>query len=87
MNNIVGDGRPNCLYRALSLEICGTENRHEQVRASILHFMLQNHAKFACYVGEDVGDYVTRNTLEFNTWGSDADTYAAATLLQTTIVV
>ena len=50
-------------------------------------FMLENHTKFACYVGEDVGEYVARNSLELNTWGSDAEIHAAATLLQTTIVV
>ena len=49
--------------------------------------MLEYHTKFACYVGEDVGEYVARNNLELNTWGSDAEIYAAATLLQTTIVV
>ena len=85
MNTIVGDG--NCLYRSISLEICGTQNHHEQVRALIVDFMLENHTKFACYVGEDVGEYVARNNLVLNTWGSDVETYAAATLLQTAIVV
>ena len=85
VNTIVGDG--NCLYRSIRLEICGTQNHHEQVRALIMDFMLENHTKFACYVGEDVGEYVARNNLQLNTWGSDAEIYAAATLLQTTIVV
>ena len=48
-----------------------------------MDFMLENHTKFACYVGE----YVARNNLELITWGSDAEIYAAAALLQTTIVV
>ena len=85
VNTIVGDG--NCLYRSISLDICLTQNHHEQVRALIVDFMLENYTKFACYVGEDVGEYVARNNLELNTWGSDAEIYAAATLLQTTTVV
>ena len=56
-------------------------------KASNCGLMLEYHTKFACYVGEDVGEYVARNNLELNTWGSDAEIYAAATLLQTTIVV
>ncbi|XP_076450164.1 uncharacterized protein LOC143286474 isoform X2 [Babylonia areolata] len=84
VNTIIGDG--NCLYRAFSLEICGTEAHHEQVRAIIVDFMLKNHTKFAAYVGEDLGQYVARNNLELNTWGSDAEIYAAATLLQTPVV-
>ena len=34
VNTIVGDG--NCLYRSISLEICGMQNHHEQVRALIV---------------------------------------------------
>ena len=85
VNTIIGDG--NCLYRGFSLEICGTQAHHEQVRAITVDFMLKNHTKFAAYVGEDLGQYVARNNLELNTWGSDAEIYAAATLLQTPVVV
>ena len=85
VNTIVGDG--NCLYRAISLEICGTQNNHEQIRALIVDFMLENHRKFEGYVGEDVGQYVVRNNVKLTTWGSDAEIYAAPKLLQTPIVV
>jgi hypothetical protein len=84
VNTKIGDG--NCLYRGFSLEICGTQAHHEQVRAIIVDFMLKNLTKFATYVGEDLGQYIARNNLALNTWGSDAEIYAAATLLQTPVV-
>ena len=85
VNTIVGNG--NCLYRAISLEMCGTQNNHEQIRALIDHFMLENQKKFEGYVEENIGQCVARNNPELTTWGSDVEIYAAATLLQTPIVV
>ena len=53
VNTIAGGG--NCLYRSISLGICGTQNHHEQVRALIMDFLLENHTKFPCYVGGEGG--------------------------------
>ena len=85
VNNVIGDG--NCLYRALSLEVLGTQNYHEQIRAKIVDIMLQNPGTFEGYVGRNIGDYVLEHSLPLRTWGTDVEIYAAATLLQTCIVV
>ena len=85
VNTVIGDG--NCLYRALSLEVVGTQNYHEQFRAKIVDFVLQNPSTFEGYVGRDIGDYILEHSLPLRTWGTDAEIYAAATLLQTSIVV
>ena len=65
----------------------GTQNYHEQFRAKIVDFMLQNPSTFEGYVGRDIGDYILEHSLPLRTWGTDAEIYAAATLLQTSIVV
>ena len=49
VNTVIGDG--NCLCRALSLEVVGTQNYHEQFRAKIVDFILQNPSTFEGYVG------------------------------------
>ena len=85
VDHIVGDG--NCLYRAISLEICGTQNEHEAVREQIIDTMIRNEKSFSKYVGGDLGNYLSQHTLRPRSWGSDAEIFAAATLLQTTIVV
>ena len=85
LNHIVGDG--NCLYRAISLDLCGSQAQHIVVREKIIDIMCRNHQAFSAYVDGDVGDYLAHNTLRSRSWGSDVEIFAAATLLQTTIVV
>ena len=85
VDHIVGDG--NYLYRAISLEVCGTQNEHEAVRELIIDTMIRNEKSFSKYVGGDLGNYLSQHTLRPRSWGSDVEIFAAATLLQTTIVV
>ena len=85
VDHIVGDG--NCLYRAISLEVCGTQNEHEAVRELIIDTMIRNEKSFSKYVGGDLGNYLSQHTHRLRSWGSDVEIFAAATLLQTTIVV
>ena len=49
VDHIVGDG--NCLYRAISLEVCGAQNEHEAVRELIIDTMIRNEKSFSKYVG------------------------------------
>ena len=85
VDHIVGDG--NCLYCAISLEVCGTQYEHEAVRELIIDTMIRNEKSFSKYVGGDLGNYLSQHTLRLRSWGSDVEIFAAATLLQTTIVV
>lgn len=85
VDKIAGDG--NCLYRALSFELCGTQDQHERLKEMLLDFMLENQETFAGYVGGDLGSYLTQHTMQARAWGSDVEIFAAATLLQTTVVV
>ena len=84
VDHIVGDC--NCLYRAISLEVCGTQNEHEAVRELIIDTMIRNEKSFSKYVGGDLGNYLSQHTLRTRSWGSDVEIFAAATLLLITIV-
>ncbi|KAL8578398.1 hypothetical protein ACOMHN_014897 [Nucella lapillus] len=61
--------------------------QHMVVREKIIDIMCRNHQAFSAYVDGDIGDYLAHNTIRPRSWGSDAEIFAAATLLQTTIVV
>ena len=52
MEKIVRDG--NCLYRALSFELCGTHEQHGRLKDILADFMLENQETFAGYVGSDL---------------------------------
>ena len=85
LDRTVGDG--NCLYRALSLELCRTQRHHGHLKGLLVDFMLDNQDSFAGYVGGDLGRYLLQNTMRERSWGSDVEIFAAAALLQTTVVV
>ena len=82
LDRIVGDG--NCFYRALSLELCGTQRHHGHLKELLVDFMLDNKDSFVGYVGGDLGRYLLQNTMRERSWGSDVEIFATATLLQTT---
>ncbi|KAL8564565.1 hypothetical protein ACOMHN_003323 [Nucella lapillus] len=87
VDTIVGDS--NCLCPALSLEITGTQAHHEQVREIIVDFMIKNLRPFSAYLGCDLQEYLVEggSPLQPKTWGTDVEVLAAATLLQTPVVV
>ena len=53
VDHIVGDG--NCLYRAINLEVFGTQNENEAVRELIIDTMIRNEKSFSKYVGVTLG--------------------------------
>ena len=67
VDHIVGDG--NYFYRAISLEVCGTQNEHEAVRELIIDTMIRNEKSFSKYVGGDLGKYLSQHTLRPRSWG------------------
>ena len=75
---IEGDG--NCLFRALSLIVYGSEMYHLKVRELLVNFVRSNADKFK--------GYVTNGTLEDHvlhmqysrTWATQVELYAAASL-------
>ena len=76
---IIGDGC--CLYRALSFELCGTQDQHGRLKEILLDFMIENQETFAGYVVGGLVSYLTEHTMQAKAWGSDMEIFAAATLL------
>ena len=98
-DTILPDG--NCLLRALSKEVTGTQENHRAVRLSIIAFMLEplNAIEFASVLlgrapDADVSplslivSYIERTKVCSNAaWGTDKEMIVAATLFQTDILV
>lgn len=88
MDAIKGDG--NCFFRAMSLELCGTETYHMRVRKAVVAFLSAraNRSMFSSYSGERVQEYLaTSGMAKYGTWATDVEIVAMATMLQTTIFV
>ncbi len=80
----------NCLFRALSQFITGSEAQHMNVRLSIVthmrtmgHLLLQEgHLAQSEYSG-GIEDYIASTTMEQSTvWGTDVEIFTFAHLLQ-----
>ncbi|CAG5125883.1 unnamed protein product [Candidula unifasciata] len=77
---IEGDG--NCLFRALSKGIYGSEKYHKAMRMFIVNLIGTNKSKFAQFVDdEDVEEHINRMCKD-GCWATTCEIYAAATLLQ-----
>ena len=90
-------GNDNCLFRAFSKEVTGTESNHQAVRQTILNFMTHkdNAHSFCkdCFASdslaaclyepiESMTDYIKENRLDECGWGTDCEIRAFATLCQ-----
>ena len=60
---------------------------HEEIRAKLIDFMLKNDKEFSGYVGTSIGNHLLANTIRPNSWGSDVEIHAAATMFQTRVEV
>ena len=58
-----------------------------RIRTKIVEFMCRQHDPFFQYIERNLGEYLWENTLQLRSWGSAVEVSAAATLLQTTIVI
>ena len=87
----------NCLFRAFSKEITGTESNHQAVRQAIVNFMMHKDNAYSfcndCFAGdtlaaslyepiENMTDYIKKNGLDQRGWGTDREIRAFATMLQ-----
>lgn len=76
---IKGDG--NCLFRALSLVVYGSEMYHSKIRELLVNFVRSNADKFRVYVtrGTTLEDHLLHMQYS-RTWGTQVELYAAASL-------
>ena len=85
---IIGDG--NCLFRALALELTGSQENHAFVRRTLVNFMIEDSvaSHVTNYCGTDVNTYLhIINMAQLGVWGTDVEIVVAATLFQSEIWV
>ena len=91
LKNTRGDG--NCLFRALSYLITGTQSQHLGVRAAIVRHLLQYDDLFLCsaQVGVNVNynslsEYIIGKQMDKNKeWGTEVELFAICHLLRTKV--
>ena len=87
VKRIQGDG--NCLFRAFSYIITGSESQHMSVRQAILDHMISiAHFMDRHIVGySSIQDYIADKKMDQEfTWGTDIEMLALAHLLQTPVI-
>lgn len=88
IHSIRGDG--NCLFRAISFALSGTENGHKSCRDSIVAHMRNSSVttKLSKYLDTNVNEYLEESNMDCNSvWATDAEILGAASLLDTDICV
>ena len=78
----------NCLFRALSKELTGTERNHRVLRLAIINYMSQNPS-ISEYAGVgSMVDYLFSSKMgHLGTWGTDMEILTLATMLDIDVVV
>jgi OTU domain-containing protein 5 len=84
INPMQGDG--NCLFRAISLQVYGSEDMHSTVRSQCLDFMEVESQHFKDFVAEPYQDYITRKRCD-GVHGNHAEIQAASELYNRRIEV
>ena len=84
---IVGDG--NCLFRAVSKAISGSEDNHKELRhLTVMHIMEMNNNDFKQFTGKDAETYLKESNMnEPGVWATDIEIHVLARLLQVPIFV
>ena len=82
---IRGDG--NCLFRSLSMIICGSEDNHLFIRRMLVTFCTYNKELFQRFCHPiPIKDHINGMRLD-RIWGTDLEIHAAASLWQVKIYV
>merc|ERR1712232_837272 len=75
---VQGDG--NCQFRALSLQLDGTEDNHAQLRARIVEQLGKESERYKDFVHEAYPDYLKRMA-QSGQWGDNVTLQAASDML------
>ena len=84
IDKIKGDG--NCFFRAISKEVFGEEERHQEMRKTIVDYMQKNRQHFDMYIDGDPSAHI-EDMKEKCTWATQAESFACASLLGREIFV
>jgi len=96
-DSVIGDG--NCLFRAISKGVSGTEANHVALRNAMVNFMTHKDNAFSCAVSmcsdsklltqpiDAMKSYIKKNKMDKTGWGTDKEIHFIASMLQICIVV
>ena len=83
---ILGDG--NCLFRALSYVITGTQSYHADIRSKIIQHMIEIENLLFPHTNMSLVSYLEQSGMaNIGTWGTDIEIFTACSLLSTDIYV
>ena len=83
---VIGDG--NCLFRAFSLLLTGSQASHQHIREFIAFFMFTNQQLFSSLTGGSALKYLTDSgMLQTGVWGTELEIVAFATILNCRVYV
>ena len=86
LHHIVGDG--NCLFRAVSYVVSGSQEYHAKLRRLTIAKMQDMGTKFKKITGQNVTKYVQETKMnQLGVWGTDVEIFALSALLKTYIFV
>ncbi|XP_065653804.1 uncharacterized protein LOC136080718 [Hydra vulgaris] len=88
VDKMEGDG--NCLFRALSQEVCLSQEFYKILRQLAINTLLKAEYRnaFDAYISKLVIKYISDSKMDTDhIWGTDVEIYALATALDTPIVV
>ena len=84
-SRIKGDG--NCLFRAFSSVISGTQNNHDILRVLTVSYMLE-HPEVFNSICDNVTQYIKQSRMaSLGVWGTEIEIFALATMLDATVFV
>ena len=91
LRNTVGDG--NCLFRAFSVLLTGTQHQHKQIRKTIVQHLIENEHLFVnnimifdCSKYRSMQAYIRGESMDLQGWGGSTELYAFSHLLKKRIV-
>lgn len=86
MEELVVQGDGNCQFRALALQLLGSQTRHETVRAVVTTQLRVFGERYRAYVPGDYDSYI-QDMQQDGTWGDHVTLQAAADAYHARIVV
>lgn len=86
IREITGDG--NCLFRAISDQLNGTEDMHAHYRHVAVDFIANNRSDFEPFIEDDQNfdDYITK-IRKLTTWGGNMELQAISLILAINIKI
>ena len=75
----------NCLFRAFSIHVCGSQASHAEIRRICYDYMEQHPDLFSSFLTDDLNTYIS-NQRELGKWGGEHEITALCTHCKLTLL-